>query len=51
MIYGIQQWREVACGIEVADVTLALSSWSRERRLVVVRQHVRMRPQASGKQP
>jgi len=47
----MKNWTELEPGLEVAEVTLALSTWSQARRLVVIRQHVPTRPQASGKQP
>ena len=50
-IRGIENWRAVQRGLEVAEVTVALSTWKKARRLVVIRQHVPTRPKASGKQP
>jgi len=50
-IRGIAEWRELDKGLEVAEVTVALSTWKRARRLVVIRQHVPTRPKATGKQP
>ena len=50
-IRGIGRWRELARGLEVAEVAVALSTWKKARRLIVIRQHVPTRPQASGKQP
>ena len=50
-IFGIKNWRAIDLGLEVAEVTVALSTWKRARRLVVIRQHVPTRPKASGKQP
>jgi hypothetical protein len=50
-IRGIGQWQWLDRGLEVAEVMVALSTWKRARRLVVIRQHVPTRPQASGKQP
>ena len=50
-IRGIATWPAVERGLEVAEVTEALSAWKKARRLIVVRQHVPTRPQARGKQP
>ncbi len=50
-IVGIQDWRQLDNGLEVAEVTRALSTWEKARRLIVVRQHVPTRPNATGKQP
>lgn len=50
-IRGIGQWRELARGLDVAEIAVALSAWKKARRLIVIRQHVPTRPQASGKQP
>lgn len=47
----LQDWRTLERGLEVAEVTQALSTWSRARRLIVIRQHVPTRPHATGKQP
>ncbi len=48
---GIGNWRPIDRGLEVAEVTVALSTWKRARRLVFIRQHVPTRPKAGGKQP
>lgn len=50
-IRGIREWNELERGLEVAEVTVALSTWKKQRRLVVIRQHVPTRPKATGKQP
>ncbi len=50
-ILAIREWREIAPGIEIGETRVKLSGWTRERRLVVVRQHVPTRPEARGKQP
>lgn len=50
-IRSLTTWRSIDRGVEVAEVTMALSTWTRPRRLVVVRQHVPTRPKATGKQP
>lgn len=50
-IRGVHTWKELESGIEIAEVTLALSTWKRSRRMVLIRQHVPTRPKATGKQP
>jgi len=50
-IRGIGQWQWLDRGLEVAEVMVALSTWKRARRLIVIRQHVPTRPRAGGKQP
>ncbi|MCX8090446.1 MAG: transposase, partial [Verrucomicrobiae bacterium] len=50
-ICSVTAWRRIERGIEVGEVTLALSTWKKERRLIFVRQHGPTRPEASGKQP
>jgi hypothetical protein len=50
-ILGIAHWKQLDRGLEVAETTVALSTWKRARRLVVIRQHIPTRPTAVGKQP
>jgi hypothetical protein len=50
-VRGIQNWRAIDSGVEVAEVTVALSTWKKARRMIVIRQHVPTRPEACGKQP
>lgn len=50
-IRGIHNWKELESGLEVAEVSVALSTWKKARRLIVIRQHVPTRPKATGKQP
>jgi hypothetical protein len=50
-IRSIGQWRELDKGLAVGEATIALSTWKRARRLIVIRQHVPTRPKATGKQP
>jgi hypothetical protein len=50
-IRSIGQWHELDKGLAVGEATIALSTWKRERRLIVIRQHVPTRPKATGKQP
>lgn len=39
-VLGISEWTRVGKGIEVAEARIRLLGWSRERRLVVIRQEV-----------
>lgn len=50
-IRTVQKWNELDKGLEVAEVTIALSTWEKARRLIIIRQHVPTRPKATGKQP
>jgi len=50
-IRGIAGWKRLEKGLEVAEVRVALSTWKKARRLIVIRQHVPTRPKATGKQP
>ena len=50
-IQAIGIWRQIEDGLEIGEMTLALSTWIRPRRFVVVRQHIHKRPHAPGKQP
>ena len=49
-IRQIGTWALLDTGIEMARATVLLSTWTRERRMIFVRQHVPTRPQATGKQ-
>ncbi len=50
-IRRVESWRELERGLEVAEVTVALSTWKKARRLILIRQPVPTRPKASGQQP
>jgi hypothetical protein len=52
VIYGLQDWTEVDKGIEVSEFRFSHfdPSWKGERRYVAVRQEIRKRPKATGKQ-
>jgi len=39
-VLGVSEWTRVGKGIEVAEARIQLLGWSRERRLVVIRQEV-----------
>jgi len=52
-IYKVSQWKRIEAGIEVGEFqfTHEDGKWTLPRRYVVVRQEVRRRPKAAGKQP
>lgn len=50
-IRGIREWKVLEPGLEVTEGPLALSTWKKTRRLILIRQHVPTRPRATGKQP
>lgn len=52
-VYKVSQWRKIEAGIEVGEFHFAHADakWTGPRRYVVVRQEVRKRPRAAGKQP
>lgn len=43
-------WLKVDEGIEISEKTYQAESWEKARRIVIVRQKINQRPQASGKQ-
>ena len=52
IIYGLKEWTLVDNGIEVSEFRFAHlpEVWNGERRYVVVRQEIKKRPKATGKQ-
>jgi hypothetical protein len=50
-IRAIQEWKRLEVGLEIGECGVRLSTWKKARRVIVIRQHVPTRPQASGKQP
>jgi len=52
-ILGITEWEQVSAGVEVAAFRFEHldRKWNKERRYVVVRQLLDVRPKATGKQP
>jgi hypothetical protein len=50
-IYFNKDWKQLAPGIEIWETEARLSTWEKFRRLIVIRQNVRTRPKAAGKQP
>ncbi len=47
---GIKTWWSESEGLDVGDTTYQGADWERPRRLVVVRQLIKKRPKATGKQ-
>ena len=50
-ISGIKRWGKLDEGIDVSEMSYQSPSWDKPRRIVVVRQHIKVRPNATGKQP
>jgi hypothetical protein len=48
-IFNVQHWTPVATGIETAELLFEMPSWSAPRRIVVVREEIRERPEAKGR--
>ena len=44
-----EAWIGIGDGIEICDKTYQAQSWGQARRLVIVRQKIKLRPEASGK--
>ena len=44
------KWVEVANGIDISETTYKGLDWEKPRRIVMVRQHIDVRPKAAGKQ-
>lgn len=42
-------WMKLDTGIEIAESTYTSPSWDRERRIIMVRQYIPLRPKAAGK--
>jgi hypothetical protein len=49
MIASHQSWWQLADGIEIAETQYQAIGWTSPRRLVMIRQHIPDRPQATGK--
>jgi len=45
-----QAWLSLDSGIEICDKTYQANTWEHPRRLVIVRQKIQLRPNATGKQ-
>ena len=50
VIHGIKNWIVLDTGIEICEQIYRSESWSKERRIVIVRQQIKDRPHATGKQ-
>lgn len=48
-IKNIKAWNVVDKGIWISEFTYQAKGWSRERRVIVIKQSVELRPKASGK--
>jgi DDE family transposase len=48
-VAGIRQWQPFAPGLEAAETSYCAHSWEASRRLVVVRELLRERPEARGR--
>jgi hypothetical protein len=48
-VAGIRQWQPFAAGLEAGETTYRAYGWSAPRRLVVVRELLRERPEARGR--
>lgn len=49
-IHDIKNWIVLDTGIEICEQVYQSESWSKERRIVIVRQKIKDRPHATGKQ-
>ena len=49
VVAGLRQWTSFAPGLEAAETTYQAVGWTAPRRLVVVREELRQRPEARGK--
>ena len=52
-ILGVKNWKKISNGIEIGEFSFehADPKWTKARRYVVVKQSIRKRPKALGKQP
>ena len=50
MIHDIKNWMILDTGIEICEQIYQSKSWDKPRRIVIVRQKIKDRPQATGKQ-
>lgn len=50
-VAGLRRWIKLDEGIEVSEMSYQSPSWDKPRRIVVVRQRIKDRPNATGKQP
>lgn len=50
LVAGLAQWRELEPGIEVGEVVFRAQGWSRERRVVLIRQRTKARDFVRGRE-
>lgn len=50
LVHGCNNWVVLDTGIEISEQMYQSDSWKKSRRIVVVRQRIKDRPQATGKQ-
>lgn len=50
LIHETEKWIVLDTGIEISELRYKSDSWSNERRMVIVRQKIKDRPKATGKQ-
>lgn len=50
LIHGSNNWLTLDTGIEICEQMYQGNSWEKPRRIVIVRQRIKDRPQATGKQ-
>lgn len=48
-ISEVSAWTAIGSGIWISETEYKASRWEKSRRVIVIRQHVEMRPKASGK--
>ncbi len=48
-VAGLRQWTPFAAGLEAAETSYQALGWQAPRRLVVVREELRQRPEARGR--
>jgi len=49
-VASLKSWTTLEDGLQISDTTYQSEAWEKPRRLVVVRQQIKKRPKASGKQ-
>lgn len=49
VVLGIRQWRSFAPGLEAGEIDYQAHAWQKPRRLVVVREELKERPDAAGR--
>lgn len=49
-VAGIKNWWHLDDGLQISETSYQSDLWKKPRRLIVVRQHIKKRPKATGKQ-